>query len=668
MSHLQRNLQALQQHRPELLRVLASFATLTRHRFLPAPSGALTIADVSDPARSYALTPGGDPATALPNILQQLEPLRAKGQPMGVLGAGDGYLLAALAQDHPQLFMDQQAAIWVIEPDPELFVACLMLHDYAQTRGPIADPAFRFFVGPRWREELDQAMRTDLFLPPPAFFVHQHRHSASLGQQAQASIQLRVQLQNQLLQSLEAFYLHRRDFAADQTGSVCLLTSRFTTVLQHSARQLLEGFAALGWRTHLIIEPAPYCRCGPAAILRALDTHRPDLFVMLDHLRRSTGDILPSRLPVASYVQDLLPHLTHPHAGRDLSARDFVLTFARPMFVSQCAYPARQCLDAPMMFAPLAQPARVAPPVRFDLAYVSHLGQTPQALCEEMLRQASDSLRPLLAAACRAVMDRYQAGQSVPTKHHVAGVVDAAALDADIRLAPEIRQRLIDTLWNPLNITLYRQQSLAWVAQAADELELNLAIFGNGWDTHPRFARYAKGPIDPGQPLRDLFQRTRINLSLEPYTCVSHSRLLTGLAVGAFFLIRDHPTHRLIQQLLLGEPDQSLPPDARCLCFGDDADPVGQARSLLNAGVADSNGCVLPRLGDVSFSDAAGVRQLLIQYIQDDHARNEIAEVQRQSIVERLSATVVARRMIQQIASRLAQADPSELFSVPVPA
>jgi len=45
-------------------------------------------------------------------------------------------------------------------------------------------------------------------------------------------------------------------------------------------------------------------------------------------------------------------------------------------------------------------------------------------------------------------------------------------------LPREAREQITEVLWNPINITLYRQQALRWVAAAAKKQRLSLAIYG----------------------------------------------------------------------------------------------------------------------------------------------------------------------------------------------
>ena len=84
-----------------------------------------------------------------------------------------------------------------------------------------------------------------------------------------------------------------------------------------------------------------------------------------------------------------------------------------------------------------------------------------------------------------------------------------------------------------------RRGSAGWAAAAALEAGSTLALYGNGWDRHPDFTAFARGPVAYGADLVTLTRRTKVNLQVVPYPCL-HQRLLDGLVAGGFFLARRH--------------------------------------------------------------------------------------------------------------------------------
>ncbi|MEX1088509.1 MAG: hypothetical protein WEC36_04720 [Phycisphaeraceae bacterium] len=736
--NLCRNLASLQRHRPGLYELMGQTQQSERYRLCPLPSsggtgasggaasgggasgggasgGGLTIAvmpSAGGPAKPTLLATGDTSSSVLMAAYE-------RGSCIGLMGMADGRVLSDLAGGHPNLPFGQTVAVHLFEPEPEVALLCLMLHDWSGPTGPIEQARFGWHVGETWHKQYQRALFSDAFLPMPTMLVQQGLDAPAIRGQLELVNQNVVQRQRQMIDNVQAFYARRDDaFLAAllrpapcdpprQPGPprVLLMTNRFTAVLQYSTRDAAAAFAALGWQTHTLIEPHDHGRLSRLAVLEAIDRFKPDIVFALDHLRREEPSLFPPGLPYVSWVQDLMPNLTSRQAGASIGPRDFVMTFATPLFVGDYGYPASQCLDVPMMmplplecggndaalacgraaFAPRKTKAASRPPHSIspdaDLLYVSNVSQTPAAAVDEMHRVAPVTLHPLLTLCTDRMLAIYQEGGDLASKHALRQLVHEAQRQTALKLPVATTQHLIDLLWNPLNITLYRQQALAWVAAAAEQLNLRLSIYGRGWEQHPDFAAYARGVVAPGQPLSELTRRARINLCLEPYPSVTHNRLLSGLAAGGFFLVRQHPANLLIPALSSflhehcddrvqsnAEARRATPAALRpaldelldqsaCLSFAADGDGVAQVRCYQRAGVlapADAfGGELLPHLSDVSFHDAATCRATIARYREQPQQCRDIAAAQWASIKDRLTIHTGIRRLVALMAERL---------------
>src|SRR5207247_108876 len=123
-----------------------------------------------------------------------------------------------------------------------------------------------------------------------------------------------------------------------------LLTSRFTTVLQHSTRDAADALARLGWETRVLIEPSSHHHMPSRGVRGAVLEFRPDVVITIDHLRRDRPGIIPPALPFICWIQDNLANLTNRDAGASITARDFILTCSQPQYTRDFGYPARQCV------------------------------------------------------------------------------------------------------------------------------------------------------------------------------------------------------------------------------------------------------------------------------------------------------------------------------------
>ncbi|MEL7089619.1 MAG: hypothetical protein AAGL98_14455, partial [Planctomycetota bacterium] len=306
---------------------------------------------------------------------------------------------------------------------------------------------------------------------------------------------------------------------------------------------------------------------------------------------------------------------------------------------------------------------------------VSNASQTRDALLEPFARHA------LMTLCARAIVAEYDAGRSLPTLWHIGRIVDRLAAEHGLEISPDERALAINQLVHPLNNALYRQQALRWVAKIADDKKLRFSIYGHGWDQHPDFARFARGPVAYGPDLEKLTRQSKINLQIVPSFCL-HQRLLDGLVAGGFFLVRAHPSDtlmpRLLRQLDDASPDlaaalenagddrpalEALMREAQCMTdLGMPIDLVAWLRACQRAELMNTSGVALPGLDRVAFDHEAGLRERIETYLDDDFARADLAEAQRLSVEQRLSYTAGLRRVLARIGRLLAEeqrADPA---------
>jgi hypothetical protein len=198
-----------------------------------------------------------------------------------------------------------------------------------------------------------------------------------------------------------------------------------------------------------------------------------------------------------------------------------------------------------------------------------------------------------------------------------------------------------------LNDALYRQQSLTWVAEAVGKLGLNLELYGNHWEKHPRFSSYAKGYVQYGVELEELTRRSKISLHIAPFSWL-HQRVMDGYVAGGFFLMRKHLSNFVPYQLNRaadrGESDanelQRLIGEYRRL--NEISDPVEHVRGLAEAGALHE----LPRLGEISFSDASDCARVIERFIRQPELAEKIAGEQRQYVLDHFTYESQMKRIV----------------------
>ena len=595
--NLCRNLASMREHRTGIYQKLINTPSDDRYHVVPSATGHPTVLYRHGDKR-VVLSPNHRPLDGLRQVMESVKQPYSTGEAMALLGMGDGYFLKHIAKNPPPLLMDGQQVVYVIEPDAQGVLACLMMHDYAGADGPIEQKRFQWFVGEDWAEALRRRILGDGMLPLPGINVSLGINAQQMGAKVTEANRAAVEAYEQLKGPVEAIYegltaekLGRKlNVALGESGvagatpsmRVGLITTRFSTVLQYSTADMAQALEEMGFEVRVIIEPSAYHRLTRIAIRRMLAEFGPDLVIQIDHHRQEYGDLFPPGLPFVCWGQDHLPNLKNPAAGRKLGATDFLLTDAVPTYVNAYGYPRRQCIALSKLtketgqkschVQPAPRPARGRGPMSpvFTavppegqrghvgaakdapvMSFVSNASHDPRKLLEGRLEKLSPwpSLRELAGECGRRMLGVYERGECLATFVAVRQIVRVAQQEMGLAINQAQADEMSNWLAHPFNDALYRQQALSWAARASREMSISLGLFGKGWEDHPTLGRYARGPVSYGPNLAELTRATRINLQVVPFPCV-HQRLLDGVLAGGFFLIREHPVDRAMPALL----------------------------------------------------------------------------------------------------------------------
>jgi hypothetical protein len=674
-----RNLAALQKHRPAVYRAIADAPENDCYSIIDAKGGARTIALSQPSGKLMSLSAGNDPNGAVKQLMAQLDGTIRQGQPVCLAGIGDGYLFDWLAQHPPALPVGRPHSITLIEPDARLALACLTLHDYTGDAGAIEQKRMRWYVGPGACDDFKRDSLADLMLPFPTITVRLGLQSKQIDARLAETMLEANRMKDRFIadyaayaQTLTAEKL--RDLLsanASRKPRVLLMTTRFSTVLQFATRDSADAFRENGWEAHVLIEPSPDHALNRIAIAQAAAECKPDVIFQLDHLRHEHGGIFPENVPFICWIQDHLPNLTRVEAGKSITARDFILTNREHVYHKDYAYPLRQCIY-------LDKATRVPPmPAAWeqdgeDLAFVSNCSREPRDLADALVAKISDPAGArVVQRFCNQTIERYAGGGALATMTEIREALAAVEREEGVALAKLVQlDHLLGAISHPFNDTLYRQQALRWSIETAREMNLSVGLYGQGWEGNAEFAAYARGYVGYGEDLEQLTRRTKINLQIVPFAA-THQRLLDGLICGGFFLIREHAVNRIPAEFTAlvekhFDPDVQTTEHALCVVASelrgeferllaayqrliDVADPVHRVRNFKERSLVAK----LPHLDDVCFSDGASVRSQIERFINDRSARDSIASVQRQFVMERFTYRAHMKRVGDEMRERL---------------
>ena len=666
------NLASFKQHRPAIYKTLIETRPGDRFAIAPSKTGHPTIF-----VGPTSLSAGNDPLGGVQTAMNTIDAAYRAGKAIGLTGIGDGYLLSHLAQNPPELILGREQAIVIIEPDPNLLLAVLVIHDFSGADGPIEQSRFNWYVGLEWAQSFRDEFFSDLFRMYPNITIRTGLSSDAIEEELAKFLKEVAALDTRLVEEIQAHYarMTTEDWL-DVLGEhpkrqprVLVITTRFSTVLQYSAGDTTDAFRRLGWDAHLLIEPGAAHGMNRIAIRDAVARVKPDLVFQIDHIRSEYGNMFPPNLPAICWIQDHLPNLMNAQAGVSIGPRDFILTADEQMYHGKFGYPLRQCIY-------LNKATRVPQvPAAFEqdgetMVFVSNCSHEPGEMVEKLAQKlAGEPTELLVREFCRRAMEHYAGGGCIESIRQLREALMQVEGDLKIHISSaEHREKLVHALWHPFNDTLYRQQALRWAADAADSMGLTLALYGNGWEKNREFARFARGYAKYGAELEELTRRSRINLQIVPFSCF-HQRLLDGLVSGGFFLIREHPVNHIPADFTAFvetnfDPSIRTTDAARKIVsdelrprfeellaayrrLNDQPDPVLRVRTFKERSMLQK----LPRLDEVCFGDEATLRERLIRFADDRDARREVSANQKEFVERAFTYEAHMRRVVREIHS-----------------
>ncbi len=497
---------------------------------------------------SLELIPASVDAIAAGQIAARLCPTDECVEPLLIAGLSRGWLWNALYElpTRTPAAPGHRAPLYLLAGEIErLWMAC-HLHDWQRL---LADERVRLFVGADAVAKAQASMAACLDVPMPRLSVTLEPALWSDGQTIDsmtaavlASANARMDLYKARAAKRDATRDVEGTFASGRKLRVMGITSRYTTFLQHSMRDWLESFAALGHQTHLVIEANDASLANPMMFAGACDLFDPDLIVMIDHYRAELVG-LPSDVPFVMWVQDQLPNIFSKRAGAAQSHRDYAIGYGRLQCVHELGYP-----DARFRPAMVGTNERRFQPRRLtheerdahtcDVSFVSHCSTPAEVLIQaEIDKQSSPGAKRVLSSVFEQLRSEYDAGRSVTMQSDFRRMIESA-LRAENQTI-ENPAALLNLFTHKINNALFRHQSLRWLA----EMDVRLNLYGRGWEQNAEFIKFARGPADNATALSAIYQASRINLQVSPFGS-AHQRVFDGLAAGGFFLLRQCPGDR----------------------------------------------------------------------------------------------------------------------------
>lgn len=589
----------------------------------------------------------------------------------------------------------------VVEKDARVSTLALSEHDL---RDVIADHRVEFFIGPDALDRVRARVLDRLDTPVQHVCVADDGRPSDLVAQASRMLEDVALVQEKATARLRArvaaIYAERdavwwsKRFADASNGGeplrVLLPSCRYTTFVQHAAKDLANAFSRRGVQSQLLIERDSHSKLSSAAYLDQLATFQPDLLVLINFPRASLGLDIPRNIPVVCWMQDAMPHLFDAKIGASQGPYDFVMGHIFPELYSKFGYPIRRTMPAVVVadgakFHRVSTSAQAPNASASEIALVSHHSETPHAMHARLKREVHkdpamprvlDALFPLVQATTLDCM-------TAPPVQRLRSHADAVWRQI---MGDEPHPRTLALLTNnyaiPLADRMLRHEMVAWAADLSRLHGWRFALYGRGWEKNHDFAQFARGELSHGDELRSAYATASVHLHCS-LTSLVHQRVIECALSGGLCLLRltrdaiSGPRATLTRTLLdktpdLEEPDRigySIADHAEAMAFTALLQRLGLAGNESTFWVPNAKADAARRLaplhaieqdanwafGDISefgFASKPQLEQLVLRAIESPSWRQHASDMAARQARMHLTHEALAKRLLTFVQSR----------------
>lgn len=321
------------------------------------------------------------------------------------------------------------------------------------------------------------------------------------------------------------------------------ITTKFSTFLQYCARDFHNAWTELGCETRFEIEDKDDCGPRmPEETIAGIAEFQPDVIFIVSH-GRPTLRWLPERLPIISYVMDKCGGFLEPSLKQLVQPYDLFVCMAAHFskWLQGKGIDMRQtsvmpCPADPKIFYPMPDVKK-----RPVIAFVKHgYFHVEQAFVEFLLDCTATEPDPNMRATITGLWCKLFAKVCIDKQRHSEQEMHDIIGDLLRPGIPDEARHEIQNIVTAFYITVYSPSWRDNYIQALIDADLPLELYGNGWENHARFAKYAKGPADRETDLNRIYNECAITVHI--HHCMSmHQRIVECGLAGGFVIVVSHP-------------------------------------------------------------------------------------------------------------------------------
>lgn len=340
---------------------------------------------------------------------------------------------------------------------------------------------------------------------------------------------------------------------AKKNLKILLFTSKFTTYLQYSTRDIAQGFSKLGHETLIEMEDEDSgVTIRKDVCLENLINFQPDIIFAIDHLRYSYPWI-PKTIPFVTWIQDLMPHLLKLNDDSKVTSNDYIFSISQhwidtvfkthPIFKEKNIY----CLPVTIdhdIYHPLTSCKK-----KYDITYISHLQDPaltflpvlegvmiPEVTSDStlmFLKQLIDDLDKLSLAHLHKIRaDKNHRKQFVNKICHKIGLGSKRNKEFFKLTDPFDENKAYSRFYYHFLLLMKSKPIMALIKN-----NLEVRVFGKNWDKLPQFKNIAMGIAKNGNELNKIINQSRINLNLSAEISY-HMKAPEVIATDSFMITR----------------------------------------------------------------------------------------------------------------------------------
>ncbi|MCH2207050.1 MAG: DUF3880 domain-containing protein [Lentisphaerales bacterium] len=440
--------------------------------------------------------------------------------PAVVVGLNPGFILETIYKHFKEYSYDKYIPrrIYVIIDSLECLYGWLKNDDHSEI---LEHEAVEFY----WHEEVNKIVefcevdetRSHLFLPMSSL---PEQKVMNLIQPLANLFLKREKELKELHQENCAYYEQQSDEEldkilqgdTDRKPRLLIPSHASSTVVQYSVRDTKAMFEKEGWEVEIIHMKTDLSQWR---IAKQINAFKPDVYMLVNHLRTEEVDFYPPDMMFITWVQDTVSLINNTnsadnwntHAKSKEKRRDLIIGYVNQ--IREYGYLDDRLEECPMIVnEDIFKPRELTPEeiekYSCDICFASNRSKETSLIVKEDLAPKLSKYgftQDILIEVQDHLWSWYRAEETCTSYKELEDKIsELSNVKAKLNELSDKNDHdfVVQRIFWELNDVIYRHVVLEWIDEIGD---IKLHLYGRGWENHPRFSKYAKGILEHGSEL-----------------------------------------------------------------------------------------------------------------------------------------------------------------------